>query len=65
MPAAFQKVMDYTVVGLGNTHCFFGDIIVVSRGSKDYHLNLDYKCLKKLDEDKLRKIYANATSLKQ
>ena len=34
MPAAFQKVMDYTLVGLQNTHCFLDDIIVVSRGSK-------------------------------
>ena len=34
MPAAFQKVMDYTLVGLKNTYCFLDDIIVVSRGSK-------------------------------
>ena len=34
MPAAFQKVMDYTLVGLQNTHCFLDDIIVVRRGSK-------------------------------
>ena len=32
MPAAFQKVMDYTLVGLKNTYCFLDDIIVVSRG---------------------------------
>ena len=30
------------------------DIIVVSRGSKEEHLKLVYKCLKKLDEDNLR-----------
>ena len=54
MPAAFQKVMDYTLVGLQNTYCFLDDIIVVSRGSKDDHLKLVYKCLKKLDEDNLR-----------
>ena len=35
MPAAFQKLMDYTLVGLDNTHSFLDDIIVVSRGSKD------------------------------
>ena len=34
MPAAFQKLMDYTLVGLQNTHCFLDDIIIVSRGSK-------------------------------
>ena len=51
MPAAFQKVMDYTIVGFQNTHCFLDDIIVVSRGSKEEHLKLVYRCLKKLDED--------------
>ena len=38
MPAAFQKVMEYTLVGLKNTHSFLDDIIVVSRGSKEEHL---------------------------
>ena len=54
MPPEFQKIMDYTLVGLQNTHCFLDDIIVVSRGSKEEHLKLVYKCLKKLDEDNLR-----------
>ena len=54
IPAAFQKVMDYTLVGLQNTFCFLDDIIVVSRGSKEEHLKLVYKCLKNLDEDNLR-----------
>ena len=48
MPAALQKVMNYTFVGLQNTHCFLDDIIVVSRGSKEEHLKLVYKCLKKI-----------------
>ena len=48
MPAAFQKVMDYTLVGLKNTHCFLDDIIIVSRGSKEDHLKLVYKCFKKI-----------------
>ena len=54
MPAAFQKVMDYTLVGLKNTYCFLDDIIVVSRGSKEDHLKLVYQCLQKLDWDNLR-----------
>ena len=54
MPAAFQKVMDYTLVGLQNTYFFLDDIIVVSRGSKDDQLKPVYKGLKKLDEDNLR-----------
>ena len=40
MPSAFQKVMDYPLFGLLNTHCFFDDIIVVSRGSREDHLQL-------------------------
>ena len=35
MPAAFQKVIDYTLVGLDNTQCVLTDIIVVSCGSKE------------------------------
>ena len=42
-----QQVIDYTLVGLDNTHCFLDDIIVVSRGSKEDHLKLVYKCLKR------------------
>ena len=42
MPAAFQKVMDNTLVGLKNTHCFLDDIIKVSLGSKEDHLKLVY-----------------------
>ena len=39
MPAAFQKVKDYTIVGVDYTHCFLDDIIV-SCGSKEDHLKL-------------------------
>ena len=46
IPAAFQKVMDFTLVGLKSTDCFLDDIIIVSRGSKGDHLKLVYKCLK-------------------
>ena len=46
MPAEFQKVMGYTLVGFKNTHCFWDDIIIVNRGSKEDHLKLVYKCLK-------------------
>ena len=54
MPAAFQKLMDHTLVGLNNTDCLLDDIIVVSRASKEEHLELVYQCLKLLDEDNLR-----------
>ena len=54
MPAAFRKIKDYILIGLINAHCFLDDIIIVSRGSDEDHLELVYKCLKKLDEDNLR-----------
>ena len=43
MPAAFQKVMDYTLVGLKNANCFVDDIIIISCGSKEDHLKLVHK----------------------
>ena len=54
MPAKFQKAMDYSFVGLQNTYCFLGDIINVSTGSESDHISYVNKCLKKLDEDKLK-----------
>ena len=54
MAAAFQKLMDYALVGLNNTHCFLDNTIIVSRGSNEDHLKLIYKCLKKLDDNNLR-----------
>ena len=54
IPAAFRKTKDYILVGLINAHCFLDDIIIASRGSDEDHLELVYKCLKKLDEDNLR-----------
>ena len=40
MPAAVQKVVDYTLVELKNRHFFHDDIIIVSRGPRDDHLKL-------------------------
>ena len=48
MPAPFQKAMNYTLAGLIINHYFLDDIIIVSRGSKEDHLKLIYKCLKNL-----------------
>ena len=47
MPAEFQKAMDYTLVGLTKTFCFLDDIIIVSKGSKESHIQYVYKCSKK------------------
>ena len=53
MPAEFQKVMDYTVVGLTNTYSFLDDIIVVNKGSKESYIVYVHNCLRKLDADNL------------
>ena len=54
MPAEFQKAMAYTLVGLTNTYCSPDDILIVSKGSKESHIQYVYKCLQKLDADNLR-----------
>ena len=54
MPAEFQKALDYTLIGLQNTYCFLDDFIIVSTGTEADHLAYVFKCLKELEEDKLR-----------
>ena len=54
MPAEFQKAIDCTLAGLDNTLCFLDDILIVSRGGIEKHLDLVRKCLIKLDQDNLR-----------
>ena len=54
MPAEFQKAIDYTLAGLENTFCFLDDILIVSRGGIEKHLDLVRKCLMKLDLENLR-----------
>ena len=54
MPAEFQKTVDCTLAGLSNTCCFLDDILIVSRGKIEQHLDLVRKCLIKLDQENLR-----------
>ena len=49
----FQKALDYTLVGLDNTFCFLDDILIVSKGSYEEHMQLVKTCLKKLDDENL------------
>ena len=51
MPAEFQRAIDCTLVGLDNTFCFLDDILIVSRGGIEKHLDLVRKCLIKLDQE--------------
>ena len=54
MPAEFQKAIDCTLAGLDNTFCFLDDILIVSRGGIEKHLDLVRKCLIKLNQENLR-----------
>ena len=54
MPAEFQKAIDCTLAGLNNTFCFLDDILILSRGGIEQHLDLVRKCLIKLDQENLR-----------
>ena len=54
VPAEFQKATDCTLTGLTNTFCFLDDILIVSRGGIEQHLDLLLKCFKKLDQENLR-----------
>ena len=54
MPAEIQKAMDCTLAGLDNTFCFLNEILIVSRGGTEKHLDLVRKCLIKLDQENLR-----------
>ena len=44
MLAEFQKVMDYTLIGLKNT--FFDDILIVIKGSEEDQFKLVTNCLR-------------------
>ena len=54
MPAEIQKAIYCTLASLTNTFCFLDDILIVSRGRIEQHLNLVRKCLIKLDQEDLR-----------
>ena len=52
-PAEFQKAIEFTVAGLTNMFGFPDDLLIVSRGRMDHHLDLVRKWLIKLDQKNL------------
>ena len=52
-PAEFQKTIDCALAGLHNTSCFLDNILKMSRGRIEDHLDLMIKCLIKLDQKNL------------
>ena len=65
MPIEFQKAIDCTHIGLTNTFCFLDDILIVSRGRIEHHLDLVRKCLIKLDQKNLRITFAKCYFAKE
>ena len=53
MPAEFQKAIDCTLAGLEKTFCFLNDILIVSRGGIEKHLDLVRKMSNKTGSRKL------------
>ena len=54
MPAEFQKAANCTLACFTNTFCFLDDILIVSTGRIEDHLDFVQKCLKKLDQENLQ-----------
>ena len=54
MPAEIQKAIDCTLAGLNKTFCFLDDILIVSGGRIEDHLDLVRKCLIQLNQENLR-----------
>ena len=54
MHAELQKAIDYTLIVLKNTYCFFDDILIVSKRSEKEHKHFILNFLKRLDEENLR-----------
>ena len=52
-PAEFQKVMNYTLIGLQNKYCFLDVIVLLNTESEPDHINYVTECLTKLNEDNL------------
>ena len=53
MPAELQKAMNITLTNLTNTFSFLDDIIIVTKGEIHSHKEKLFKCLDKLEEEKL------------
>ena len=54
MSGEFQKANDCTLAGLTNTFCFLDDILMVSRGRIEHHLDLLREFLINFDQENFR-----------
>ena len=61
MPAEFQNAMDYTLIGLKTLCYFLGDILIVSKETKEDYKQHLFNCLKRLDDKNFGLIFINAS----
>ena len=50
MPREFQRIMDLTLAGITNTFAFIDDILIVTHGTEEQHIEKVKEVLKRLDE---------------
>ena len=50
MPTEFQRIMDLTLAGISNTLAFIDDILIVTHGTEEEHIQKVEEVLKRLDE---------------
>ena len=53
MLAGFQKKIDTILIGLTNTYCLLGVMLIVSCGTLEEHVTVVRNCLKKQDNENL------------
>ena len=53
MPAEFQKAIDLTLNNERDTFAFLDDILIISHGTKEDHMNKLKRILDKLDAEKM------------
>ena len=51
MPAEFQKAIDLTLNNEKDTFAFLDDILIISHGTKEQHIDKLKKVLDKLDQE--------------
>ena len=54
MPTEFQKVMDLTLVNIDCTFVYIDDILIVTRGNKDVHMQKVREVMQILDKANLQ-----------
>ena len=54
MPTEFQKLMDLTLANVNSVFVYIDDLLIVTKGTKQEHLNKVRQVMKTLDEANLQ-----------